>query len=76
MQSVGIPASGHDPSGKAVHDQHFVVFYNIVHLVFHDAPGTDGLVHMVGNCGVFRIGKVLDIEEFLGFFGAGGGKHH
>ena len=65
MQTLGVPAAEHQAAGELVHDDHLAVLDHIVHVALHDAVGLDGLVDVVGDGAVFRVGQVVQMEELL-----------
>lgn len=65
VQSLGVPAAEHQAAGELVHDDHLAVLDHIVHVALHDAVGLDGLVDVVGDGAVFRVGQVVQMEELL-----------
>ena len=74
MQTLGVPAAEHEAAGELVHDDHLAVLDHIVHVALHDAVGFDGLVDVVGNGAVLRVGQVVQMEEFLRLLDAAGGE--
>ena len=70
MQTVGIAAPGHQTTGKGIDDHHALVVHDVVHVPLHDTVRTDRLVDVVGDFGVFLIGKIFNTEESLRLFGA------
>ena len=65
VQTLGVPAAEHEAAGELVHDDHLAVLDHIVHVALHDAVGLDGLVDVVGDGAVFRVGQVVQMEELL-----------
>ena len=65
MKSVGIASSRHDTSGKLIHDQYLVVLYHIILIPEHQIVGAQRQNNIMLDLNIFRIGKVLDLEEFL-----------
>ena len=67
MQTVGITASRHDTAGKFIDDQDLIIFDHVILILEHQIMGTQGKNDIVLDLKVFRIGKVLDMEELLDF---------
>ena len=74
VQALAVPAAEHEAAGELVHDDHLTVLEDVVDVPLHDAVGLDGLVDVVGQGGVFRVGQVLHMEELLRLFDASGGE--
>ncbi len=66
VEALVIPAAVHQAAGKLVHNDDLAVLDHIVLVPVHNAPGPDGLVHMVLDADVVRVGQVLQMEELLG----------
>ena len=76
MQTLGIPPAKHEPPGKLIHDDDLVVLHHIINVPLHQASGPDGLIDVVRQGGVFRVGKVLQLECLLRLLHALGGEGH
>ena len=74
VQAVGVAPAEHQTAGELVHDDNLAVLHHIVDVPLHHAVGLDGLVDMVGEGGVLRIGQVFDLEGLLGLLDAPGGE--
>ena len=74
VQALGVPAAVHEAAGELVHDDDLAVLDHVVDVPAHQAPGPDGLVDVVGQGGVFRIGQVGHLELLLGLGDAPGGE--
>ena len=74
MQTVAVAAAEHEAAGELVHDDDLAVLHHVVDVPAHQAPGPDGLVDVVGQGGVFRIGQVGHLELLLGLGDAPGGE--
>ena len=65
MKTVTETSARHDTSGEAVYDQNLIILYNIVLISVHKCMSTKSEDDSVLDLEVFRIGKVLDVEELL-----------
>ena len=65
MQALGIAAAEHQAAGEFIHNDDLTVLDHIVHVLFHGAVGLDGLVDVVGDGAVFRVGQVFQAEKRL-----------
>ena len=65
MQALVIAAAEHQAAGELVHDDDLAVLDHIVDVPLHHAPGLDGLIDVVVQGGVLRVGQVLNVE--IGF---------
>ena len=65
METVGITASRHYTSGKLVYDHHLTILYYIILIPVHRIVGAKGQDDAVLYLKVFRIGKVIYMEELL-----------
>ena len=74
VQALVVAAAKHQAAGELVHDDDLAVLDHIVHIPLHDAPGPDGLVDVVVQGGVLRVGEVLDVEIGLRLGNALGGQ--
>ena len=74
METLVIAAAEHETACELVHDDDLAVLYHIVHIPFHDAVGTDGLIDVVGDGAVLRITQIVQMEELLRLGNAPGGK--
>ncbi len=72
VQALGIPAAEHQAAGELIHDDDLAVLHHIVHVPLHGAVGLDGLVDVVGDGAVLRVGEVIQVEELLGLGDAPG----
>ncbi|MPN18636.1 hypothetical protein SDC9_165997 [bioreactor metagenome] len=70
MQALVEAATQHQTAGELIHNDDFAVFYHVVDIQFHDAVGANGLVDVVGQCHIVRVGKVVDVEIIFGLFDA------
>ena len=68
VQTVGVAASRHDTSGKAVYDKHLVILYHIVLIAMHQVVGTERKDHIVLDLQILRVCQVVDLEEVLDLF--------
>ena len=73
MQALGIAAAQHQAAGELIHDDDLPVLDYIVGVPLHTAVGLDGLIDMVQQGGVFRVGKVAAAEILLRLGHAPGG---
>ena len=74
METVGIPSSRHNTSGKLVHYQHLVVLYHIILIPEHQIICPKGQGNVVLDLNILRVCKVVYLEEFLHFLHALGRK--
>ena len=74
VEPLVIPAAEHEAPGELVHDDDLSVLHHVVNVPLHHAVGLDGLVDVVGEGGVLRVGQVLDVEGLLSLGDAPGGK--
>ena len=65
MQALVIPAAVHQSAGELVDDDDLSVLDDIVDVALHETTGLHGLIDVVRERGVFRVGEVLDAEELL-----------
>ena len=72
VQTLVVPAAVHQSAGELVNNDNLPVLNDVVDIPFHNAPGLHGLVDMVRNGGIFRVGKVFNAEKFLRFFNTAG----
>ena len=71
MQTVGITTSRHDSSGKFVDDHYLAVRrHNIILILEHQIVGPERQNDIMLDLQIFRIRKVLDMEELLDFLDA------
>ncbi len=75
VQAVGIPPAEHQTAGVLVHDDNLAVLHDIVDVPLHHAVGLDGLVDVVGEGSVLRVGQIVHVEELLRLGDAPGGQH-
>ena len=76
VQTLVVASAVHQPPGVFIHNDDFPVLDHIVDVLFHQAPGLHGLVDVVRQGGVLRVGQILHAEEPLGLGNAGGGQRH
>ena len=74
MQAVGIAASRHDTSGKLVYNKYLVVLYHIILVTEHQVVGTERQNNVMLDFQIFRVCKVVNLEESFYFFHAGFGQ--
>ena len=74
VQALVVAAAVHQAAGELIHNDDLAVLHHIVLVPVHDAPGLDGLVHMVLDLQVVWVGQVLDAEKLLGLFHAPAGE--
>ena len=74
VQALVVPPAVHQPAGELVHDDDLAVLDHIVDVPAHHAPGLQGLVDMVGEGGVLRVGEVCNVEGLLRLLDAPGGE--
>ena len=67
VQSVGITASKHQPSGEFVDDDDFAVFYHIVLVAMHQGMRPQRLIKVMGKFHIFIVVKIPDVERLLRF---------
>ena len=67
MQAFGVPAPEHQAARKLVHDDDLAVFDDIVDIALHDAVGTQRLVNVMAQRGIFHIGQILKTEGTFRF---------
>ena len=65
METVGVTAARHDTSCELIDDQDLVIFDHIVLIAEHEVVGTEGKDDIVLDLQIFRIRKVVDMEECL-----------
>ena len=70
VQAFIIAAAIHQTAGELVHDDDLPVAHHIVHVALHHAARLNGLVDVMRQRGVFRVGQILNIKETLRFFHA------
>ena len=73
VEALGIPPAEHEAAGKLVHDDDLPLPDHIVHVPLHAAVGLDGLVDVVQEGGVLRVGEVAAVKVFFRLFHAPGG---
>ncbi len=74
VQAFVIPPPEHQAPGKFVNDNHLAIFHHIVLILVHNAPGPDGLVYMVLDADIIRVGQVFNVKIVFRFFHAPAGK--
>ena len=70
MQTLVIAAAVHEAAGKFVDDDDLAVLDDVVNIALHEASCLHGLIDVVRERGVFRIGQIFHVEELLGLFNA------
>ena len=68
MQTLVVAAAEHQTAGVLINDDDLIVLDNVVYVALHDAACLDGLIDVVLERGVRRVGQVLDLEIRLGAF--------
>ena len=74
VEALAVPAAEHEPAGELVDDDDLAVLDDVVDVLFHHAVGLDGLVDVVVEGGILRIGEVLHVEVGLRLGDAPGGE--
>ncbi len=74
MQTVAVAAAEHEAAGELIDDDDLAVLDDIVNVALHDAVGTDGLIDVVHEGGVFDVGEVFQPEGRLRLGDAAGGE--
>ena len=74
VQTLVIPAAVHQAAGELVHDDDLAVLHHVLDIPLHHAVGLDGLVDVVLDGDVVRIGQVVDIKVGLRLLDARGGQ--
>ena len=74
VQALVVAAADHQTAGELVHDDDLAVPHHVVDIPLHHAPGLDGLVDVVGQGHVLRVGQVVHMEPGLRLLHAGGGE--
>ena len=74
VQTVVVAAAIHQTAGELIDDDDLAVLHHIVDVPLHETSGADGLVDVVGEGGVLRVGEVLYIKCFLSLGDAAGGQ--
>ena len=62
MQALVIPPAKHQAAGELVHNDDLPLPDDVIHVPPHAAVGLDGLVDMVQQGGIFRVGQVFHME--------------
>ena len=65
MQTVGITTSRHDTPGKLVHDHNLIILHHIILIAEHQVMRPQSQYDVVLDFQIFRVGKILDLEETL-----------
>ena len=65
MQALAVAAAEHDTAGELVNDKYLAVFDNIVDIALHYAVGTQRLIDMMREGGVFDVGVIFKIKGTL-----------
>ena len=68
MQSVGIPSSVHNTSGKFIDNQNLIILYDIIHIPLHKVVCPKSKDDIMLNLEVLRIGKVVNMKILFYFF--------
>ena len=74
VEALGIAAAQHQAAGELIDDDDLAVLDDIVDVALHDAVGTQGLIDMVAERGVFHVGQVLQPESPLRLRDTAGGE--
>ena len=74
VQALVVPAAVHQAAGELVHDDDLAVLHHVLDIPLHHAVGLDGLVDVVLDGDVVRIGQVVDIKVGLRLLDARGGQ--
>ena len=74
VEPLVIPPAVHQAAGELVHDDDLAVLHHVVDVPAHNPPGLDGLVDVVGQGGVLRVGQVFHVERLLRLLHALGGE--
>jgi hypothetical protein len=77
MESVRIPAAGHEPAREFVHDDDLALLDDIVHILGKQGVGFEGLVEVVQGVDMLGVVQVVQAHNLFGtghaFFGEDGG---
>ncbi|MBA7654082.1 hypothetical protein ES703_61957 [subsurface metagenome] len=77
VQSVAVASSRHETAREFVHDDHFPFLDHVVHILFEQMMGLEGLIDMMDQIHVLQVIKIGNLEEFFRFgdalFGQGCG---
>ena len=76
MQALVVPAAVHETAGELVHDDDLTVLDDVVNVPLHKAAGLHGLIDVVREGSVLRIGQIFHAEELLRLGDAAGGEGH
>ena len=76
VQTLVVPAAVHETAGELVHDDDLTVLDDVVDVPLHKAASLHGLVDVVREGGVLRVGQILHAEELLRLGNAAGGEGH
>ncbi len=55
MKTFTVSSPGHEPAGKLVHNHHFIIFDNVIHIPLEQSVGLECLVHMVQGFNVIGV---------------------
>ncbi len=66
MQTLVVAAAEHQTAGELIDNDDLTVTDNIVHIALHDAARLDGLIDVVLERGIRRVGQVLYLKVRLG----------
>ena len=66
VQTLVVAAAEHQAAGELVDNDNLAVAHHVVDVFFHDSAGLDGLIDMVHQGHVFRVGHVFNLEIRLG----------
>ena len=76
MQAVGISSAGHHTAGEFVNDNDLAFVDDIVLIPVHIVVGLQGVVDVMLDFQVVRVGKVVDGKEFFRLFHTFLGQHN
>ena len=68
MQPLVIAASEHQTAGKFIDDDNTAVLYHIIDIPLHNAVGLHGLIDVMRNRRIFRIGQIFNMKPFFCLF--------
>ena len=76
VQTLVVPAAVHETAGELVHDDDLTVLDDVVNVPLHKAAGLHGLIDVVREGSVLRVGQIFHAEELLRLGDAAGGEGH
>ena len=76
VQTFVVASAVHQSAGVFIDDDDFPILDHIVDVLFHQTTSLHGLVDVVRQGGILRVGQILHAEEPLGLGNAGGGQRH